>query len=46
MVGPSRRELESVFYQNVNKWGLEEKGVGYLTLKGSRGMRRKEGLKE
>lgn len=46
MVGPSRKDLESVLYQNRNKLGLEEKGVGYLTLNGSKRMRREEILKE
>lgn len=44
MVGTSRRDLESVLYQNRNK--LEEKGVGYLSLNGSKRMRREETLKE
>lgn len=46
MVGPSRKDLESVLYQNRNKLGLEEKGVGYVALNGSERMRREEILKE
>lgn len=46
MVGPSRRGLESMLYQNRNKLGLEEKKVGYLVLNGGKRMRRQEILKE
>lgn len=41
-----RRDLESVLYKTRNKSGLEEKGIGYLSFKGSKRMRREEILKE